>query len=132
MKFSINSVLTTLVGGYPVTTDTTKRAMERLLDENMVLNANLPFVSSRELTKEELVEANVEVKREKIYELCPVLKEEMGEEVKAYGAALASLAKSGKTLSPEYQDICKLALTRARQVVRSRTVSLDFEREVSM
>jgi len=137
MKIRVNAILTTLVGGQPVTTDSSEAAMSKLLDENMLLNANLPQATGKNLSKKELYDKNVQVKSDRIYELLPKLREEMGEEIEVAKASLNRIMAKGKGITKEYLRVCEILIGDAESILldpksKSRFVQLNFNNEIVM
>ena len=136
MKVSVNAILTTLVGGCPVTTDPSVKATEKLYEENRVLNANLPYFEAKGMTREELLRENLRVKSDRIYKMLPVL-EEMKEEIDVARASLTRILEKGKGIDKQYTRICEILITDAEELVlspkqRAKTVDMKFKDEVSM
>lgn len=137
MKVSVNAILTTIMGGNPVTTDTSKKAMEKLLDENTSLNYNLPQVVAKDYSKEQLIEMNVRAKTEKIYELLPELEKQMGEELVVAKASLEKELGKGQGMNKQYIRICEMIIADAENALgldnkKSKLVDLKIDNEFSM
>lgn len=136
MKVSVNAILTTLVGGCPVTTNTSKKATEKLFEENRALNINLPCFEAKGMTREELQRQNLRVKSDKIYQMVPAL-EEMREEIDVARASLLRILEKGNGMDKRYTRICEILIADAEELVlspkdRSKTVDMTFEHEISM
>lgn len=137
MKVSVNAILTTIMGGNPVTTDTSKKAMEKLLDENTALNYNLPQVVAKEYSKSELIKMNVEAKTSKLYELLPQLKDQMGEELAVAKVALEEALNKGQGINKQYLRICEMIVADAEVALglegkKSKLVDLKIDNELAM
>ena len=134
MKVSVNAILTTLTGGCPVTTDTSDKTMSKLLEENTMLNASLPQFVSSTASKEEILEENINLKTEKLFELMPALKEAMEEEIMVARVALSNILIKKKGIDKQYLRICEMLIADAKDALlnpktKSQLVDLKFERE---
>ena len=131
MKVSVNAILTTLVGGCPVTTDASDKAVEKLLNENRALNMNLPYAEITGASKEEIYKENLRIKREKLYTLVPQFKE-MEDEINVAGVSLANMLKKGE-MSKRYLNTCEILIGDAKELVlgpNKKLVTINFENEV--
>lgn len=137
MKVSVNAILTTIMGGNPVTTDTSQKSMEKLLDENTALNYNLPQVVAKGYSKEELIAMNVREKTGKLYDLLPELQSQMGEELAVAKASLEKELSKGQGMSRQYVRICEMIIADAENVLglenkKSKLVDLKIDNELAM
>lgn len=137
MKVSVNAILTTIMGGNPVTTDTSQKSMEKLLNENTSLNYNLPQVVAKDCSREELIAMNVRAKTEKIYELLPALESQMGEELAVAKASLEKELGKGQGMNKQYIRICEMIIADAESVLglegkKSKLVDLKIDNELEM
>lgn len=135
MKVSVNAILTTLVGGNPVTTDGSEKAVEKLFEENKRLNANLPVLVDKTKTREELIEANIKLKSERIYEMLPALKE-MEEELAVARQSLSRIMEK-RGMNKAYFRTCEMIIADAEELVvspksKTKTVNMKFEDEIVM
>lgn len=127
MKTTISVILTTLVGGMPVSKDYSKRTLNKLLVKNRELNSNLPFVSEAYETEEELVEANRLAKKQAILESCPRLKE-IEYDIDYASARLSDELKiSDGKISEDYKLVAKYILALAESKVGTDTLKLYFK-----
>ena len=134
MKVSVNAILTTLVGGCPVTTDASKKATDKLFEENRVLNANLPYFEAKGMTREELYQENVRRKSERIYAMLPALRE-MQEEIAVAKESLSRILEKGNGIDKQYTRICEILITDAEELVltpkkNAKVVDMKFENEI--
>ena len=133
MKVSVNAILTTLVGGCPVTTDSSEKALEKLWEENRRLNANLPVLVNDTLKREELISENVRVKSERIYEMLPVL-QEMKEEIDVAKVSLSRILQR-KGMGKAYYRTCQMLIDDAEELLvspkaKTKAVNMPFENEI--
>ena len=135
MKVSVNAILTTLVGGNPVTVDGSDKAIQKLFEENKRLNANLPVVVDKTKSREELFEENIRAKSERIYQMLPAL-QEMEEELNVARASLTRILQK-RGMGKAYFRTCQMILDDAEELLispkaKTKVVNMKFEDEIVM
>lgn len=132
MKTTIEAILTTMVGGRPVTREASARAIEKLKIKNRELNANLPLVEGKDSTREELREMNRRAKSDKLIQMVPALAGldlEIGYATKKLQALLD---ENDGQITETYLRTCGFVLDMAEEKLGKKVITLNFENEVQL